>query len=313
VNKELARDLIAAGVHFGHGVSRWNPKMKPYIFGKRSKIHIIDIKQTIRGMLIANKLITDVVSSGKDVVFVGTKRQAQNAVVKASEICEMHCVSERWLGGMLTNFQTVRSRLKRLEELEAMEKSGKLAAESKKQESRLKREMRKIQTNLGGVRKMSKLPGLVVVVDAKKEHLALREAKKLGIATIAVIDTDSDPDECDVAIPANDDSIKALDIILTTLGTTAATAKSLVRAAGDAGVAPRGGKSKRQALASADGGVKPAPRAIAEKPAPAPAVKPAEAPVAPVEKPAEAPAAPVAPAEVPAEAPAEKTEEKPAE
>ena len=244
MSKELARDLIGAGVHFGHAVSRWNPKMEPYIFGKRGMIHIIDVKETLKGLLIAKKLLADVVSSGKDVAFVGTKRQAQKAVTEAAEKCAMHSVSERWLGGMLTNFRTVRSRLQRLEELEKMEADGKLAAESKKQESRMKREMRKIKTNLGGVRKMNKLPGAIVVVDVKKELTALREAKKLGIVSIGIIDTDSNPDNVDVAIPANDDSIKAIDIILNELVQAVALGKTIVRPT-DVTAGPARGRSRR--------------------------------------------------------------------
>ncbi|NOR67389.1 MAG: 30S ribosomal protein S2, partial [Woeseiaceae bacterium] len=167
VAKELARKLINAGVHFGHGVSRWNPKMAPFIFAKRGNIHIIDVKSTLRGLLIAKKLIVEVVSSGKDVVFVGTKRQAQKAVEAVAAKCGMHYISQRWLGGMLTNFRTIRSRLQRLEQLEAMAEDGTLDSESKKQASRLKREMRKIRANLQGVRAMSRLPGAVIVVDAK--------------------------------------------------------------------------------------------------------------------------------------------------
>ncbi len=207
--KQLARELINAGVHFGHGVSRWNPKMAPFIFAKRGNIHVIDVKETLKGILIAKKLLAEIVSSGSDVVFVGTKRQAQKAVEAAANRCGMHFVSERWLGGMLTNFRTIRSRLQRLEQLEAMEQDGTMESESKKQASRFKREMRKIRTNLDGVRKMTRLPGAVVVVDARKEYLALREARKLNIPTVGVLDTDSDPDTVDVAIPANDDSIRA--------------------------------------------------------------------------------------------------------
>ena len=227
MNKELARELIAAGVHYGHAISRWNPKMAPYIFGKRSKIHIIQVRETLKGILIARKLLSEVVATGKDVVFVGTKRQAQKAVTGAAEKCGMHYVNERWLGGMLTNFRTVRSRLQRLEQLEAMQQSGDLEAESKKQGSRLKREMRKIATNLGGVRKLSRIPGAIVVIDAKKEYIALREARKLGIPTVAVIDTDSDPDTTDVAIPANDDSLKAVDIIMRELADAVTYGKTM--------------------------------------------------------------------------------------
>jgi len=227
VARELARELINAGVHFGHGASRWNPKMAPFIYGKRGNIHIIDVRQTLKGVLIAKKLLADVVASGQDVVFVGTKRQAQKAIQEAANRCQMHHVSERWLGGMLTNFRTVRSRLQRLEELEAMAQDGSLERESKKHASRLKREMRKIRTNLDGVRKMTRLPGLVVAVDGKKEYLVLREAKKLGIPTVGVLDTDSDPDAVDVVIPANDDSIRAIELILNELSEAVAVGKTL--------------------------------------------------------------------------------------
>lgn len=249
--KELARKLINAGVHFGHGVSRWDPKMAPFIFAKRGNIHIIDVKKTLTGLLIAKKLLAEVVSSGKDVVFVGTKRQAQKAVESNAEKCGMHFVSQRWLGGMLTNFRTIRSRLQRLEQLEAMVEDGTLDSESKKQASRLKREMRKIKANLQGVRKMSRLPGAVVVVDAKKEYLALREAKKLDIATIGLLDTDSDPDTVDVAIPANDDSIRAVDLILNELADAVAIGKTMTAVRQEAPQRPKRVRPKRQALARA--------------------------------------------------------------
>jgi len=229
--------------------------MAPYIFAKRGTIHIIDVKKTLMGILVAKKLLAEIVSSGSDVVFVGTKRQAQKAVEAAAERCGMHYVSERWLGGMLTNFRTIRSRLQRLEQLEAMEQDGTLEAESKKQASRLKREMRKIRTNLDGVRKMSRLPGAIVVVDAKKEYLALREAAKLGIPTAGVLDTDSDPDTVDVAIPANDDSIRAVEIILNELADAVAIGKTMVSARQqEAEPRPRRARaSRRPTLARADG------------------------------------------------------------
>ncbi len=249
--KELVRELINAGVHFGHGASRWNPKMAPFIFAKRGKIHIIDVKKTLEGILIAKQLIAEIVSSGKDVVFVGTKRQAQKPVEAVAERCGMHYVSQRWLGGMLTNFRTVRSRLQRLQELENMQKDGTLQAESKKQASRLKREMRKIKANLEGVRNMARLPGVVVVVDAKKEHLALCEAKKLGIATVGLIDTDSDPNTIDVAIPANDDSIRAIDLILGELADAVAIGKTMVSAKQEPRQRPKRVRSRRPALAQA--------------------------------------------------------------
>jgi len=252
VAKELTRDLINAGTHFGHGVSRWNPKMEPYIFTKRGKIHIIDIKKTLKGLLIAKRLLVDVISSGKDVVFVGTKRQAQKAVETVADKCGMHYVSERWLGGMLTNFRTVRSRLQRLEQLEAMQENGILENESKKQASRLKREMRKIASNLTGIRKMSRLPGAVVVVDVRKEYLALAEAKKLDIPTIGIIDTNSDPDTVDVAIPANDDSIRAISLLLNELADAVAIGKTMVSARAEPKQRPKRVRSKRAVMGRAD-------------------------------------------------------------
>ena len=254
MNKELARELISAGVHFGHAVSRWNPKMAPYIFGKRGMIHIINVKETLKGMVVSKKLLSNIVSSGRDVVFVGTKRQAKKGVQNAAEKCGMHYVSERWLGGSLTNFRTIRSRLQRLEELEDMDNTGKIEAQSKKQGSRLKRELRKIKTNLDGVRKMSRIPGAMVVVDAKKEHIALREARKMGIPTIAIADTDADPDTVDVIIPANDDSIKAIEILLDQLAAAIAEGKTMVRREESAAAPARPARGRsRRVLASASG------------------------------------------------------------
>jgi len=262
VAKQLARELVNAGVHFGHGVSRWNPKMAPFIFARRGNIHIIDVKKTLKGLLIAKKLLAEIVSTGNDVIFVGTKRQAQKAVETVAKKCGMHYISERWLGGMLTNFRTIRSRLQRLEQLEAMQQDGTLEGESKKLASRLKREMRKIKINLDGVRQMTRLPGAVVVIDAKKEHLALREAKKLGIPTVGILDTDSDPDTVDVAIAANDDSIRAIELILNELADAVAIGKTMVSTRTDATARPKRAHSKRPALARADEGESEAVAAV---------------------------------------------------
>jgi small subunit ribosomal protein S2 len=250
VAKNLAQKLINAGVHFGHGVSRWNPKMALFIFAKRGNIHIINVKKTLKGLLIAKKLLVEVVSSGKDVVFVGTKRQAQKAVESAAERCGMHYVSQRWLGGMLTNFRTIRSRLQRLQQLEAMQEDGTLDSQSKKQASRLKREMRKIAANLQGIRNMSRLPGVVVIVDVKKEYLALREARKLEIVTIGILDTDSDPEAVDVAIPANDDSIRAIELILNELTDAVSIGKTMISVRQEP-QRPRRVRSRRSAPAHA--------------------------------------------------------------
>lgn len=274
MDKQIARELINAGAHFGHGVSRWDPKMAPFIFAKRGNIHIIDVKKTLKGILIARKLLADVVSSGKDVIFVGTKRQAQKAVEAAANKCGMHYVSQRWLGGTLTNFRTIRSRLQRLQQLEAMQQDGTLETESKKQASRLKREMRKIKANLDGIRNMSRLPGAVVAVDAKKEYIALREAKKLGIATVGLIDTDSDPDTVDVAIPVNDDSIRAIDLIFNELADAVAIGKTMISARAEPAQRARRTRSRRPTLVRANEDKSETAAVGAE---PAKTVQPAEA------------------------------------
>jgi len=214
---ELVKNLIDAGVHFGHRSSRWNPKMQPYIFGKRNLIHIIDIRETVKGILRAKKFMADVVARNQDVLFVGTKRQARNAVQFNAQRTNMHYVSERWLGGTLTNFRTIRSRLARLEELEAIEAAGMEQAYSKKMVSTLTRELRKIKRNLEGIRKMTKLPGALVLIDIKREHIAAKEARKLQIPVVGIIDTDSDPDMIDIPIPANDDAMRAIELIVGSL------------------------------------------------------------------------------------------------
>ncbi len=240
------KDLIEAGVHFGHRASRWNPKMRPYIYGKRNLIHIIDLRETVRGLLRAHRYLARVASNHNSfVLFVGTKRQAKEAVEREAMRCGMPYVSERWLGGTLTNHRTIRDRLKRLEELEALwlpsgekgkidvvaymktmlNETGKLdptkappAAEihrySKKMISQLNRELQKIQRNLQGVRTMVRLPDAIVVVDPKREHIAVKEAQRMSLTTVALIDTDSDPDEVDLPIPGNDDSIRSIELML---------------------------------------------------------------------------------------------------
>ncbi len=211
---ELVKSLVDAGVHFGHRVSRWNPKMEPYIHGKRNMIHIIDVRETVKGLLRAKRLLQNLVAGGKDVLFVGTKRQARHAVEEESKRCGMHHVSERWLGGTLTNFRTIRQRLNRLEELEKLWATGQIETYSKKMKSTLQREMDKIKTNLEGIRKMERMPGVMFIIDTRREHIAVKEARKLGVPTIALIDTDSDPDLIDLPIPGNDDAMRAIEIIL---------------------------------------------------------------------------------------------------
>jgi small subunit ribosomal protein S2 len=211
---ELVEKLIEAGAHFGHRVSRWNPKMEPYIYGRKNLIHIIDIRETLRGMLRAKKYLNQVATQGSLVLFVGTKRQASEVIQREALRCGMPFVSERWLGGALTNFRTVRDRMKRLDELEVIMNSEKINEYSKKMQSSLNREYRKIYRNLNGLRILNRLPECLVIVDPKKEKNAVREAKALGITTVALIDTDCDPTEIDLPIPGNDDGIRSIDLIM---------------------------------------------------------------------------------------------------
>lgn len=222
----LVNELIEAGIHFGQRRSNWNPAMRPYIFATRNQIHIIDIKETIKGLLLARKLIQKVASEGKDVVFCGTKRQAQAAIEKHCTDVSQPYVTERWLGGTLTNFRTIRERLKRLEELDALIETGEIKSYSKKMESQLMREQKKIHRNLNGIRKMGNLPGAMVVVDVNRERNALHEARNLGIPTICLIDTDGDPTLADIPIPGNDDSMRSIDVVVRELCAAAAEGKS---------------------------------------------------------------------------------------
>lgn len=213
----LVKDLIEAGVHFGHRASRWNPKMRPYIYARRNLIHIIDVRETIRGLLRARRYLQKVAAQGSLILLVGTKRQASDVIEQQGVRCGMPFVSDRWLGGTLTNFRTIRSRLTRLEELEALRSSDELATYSKKMQSSLNREYRKMFRNLNGIRSMNRLPECLVVVDPRKEKNAIGEARKLGITTVALIDTDCDPDEVDLPIPGNDDSIRSIEMLVTLL------------------------------------------------------------------------------------------------
>jgi small subunit ribosomal protein S2 len=248
----LVQDLIEAGIHFGQRRSAWNPKMSPFIFGERNKIHIIDIRQTIKGLLLAKKFVQNVVADGKDVCFVGTKRQAKAAVEQYAIDTSMPYVIERWLGGTLTNFRTIRERLKRLEELEKLVDSGEIETYSKKMKSQLLREKRKITRNLQGIRNMTSLPGALVVIDVNRETNSLREAHSLGIPTICLIDTDGDPDLVDIPIPGNDDSMRSIEVIIRELCDAVtkgkAAAASAQKAAGGGGES--GGDSRRRSSRS---------------------------------------------------------------
>ncbi|MCH2136649.1 MAG: 30S ribosomal protein S2 [Phycisphaerales bacterium] len=219
MSETLVQDLLDAGIHFGQRRSGWNPRMKPYIWGQRNRIHIIDIRETVKGLLTASRFIQRTVAEGRDVCFIGTKRQAKGAIEQHSTDVGMPWVVERWLGGTLTNFRTIRERLKRLEELETLVESGEIESYSKKRASQLQREKRKITRNLAGIRNMNKLPGALVVIDTVREMNALREAKTLGIPTIGLVDTDGDPTIVDIPIPGNDDSMRSIDVVIRFLTT----------------------------------------------------------------------------------------------
>ena len=205
--------LLDAGSHFGHQTRRWNPKMKPYIFGSRGDIYIIDLKQTLIGLDQAYTFVSELAKKGGTVLFVGTKKQAQEAVADAANRCGMPYVNARWLGGMLTNFVTIRSRINRMEELEAMVEDGRMAVLPKKEQAVLGKELTKLQTNLGGARDMKGLPQALFVIDTKREENAIKEAQRLNIPVVALIDTNSDPDEVEYGIPCNDDAISAVTLM----------------------------------------------------------------------------------------------------
>lgn len=213
MSNTLVTELVEAGVHFGHRASRWNPKMAAYIYARKNLIHIIDIRETVRGLLRAKKYLGDVAAGGSLILFVGTKRQASGTIEREALRCGMPFVNERWLGGALTNFRTIRNRLARLEELERLRTSDELSTYSKKMQSALNREYRKMYRNLNGLRTMNRLPECLIIIDPKKERNAIREARKLGITTVALIDTDCDPDLVDLPIPGNDDGIRSIELI----------------------------------------------------------------------------------------------------
>ncbi|MBI3265387.1 MAG: 30S ribosomal protein S2 [Acidobacteria bacterium] len=204
------KDLLEAGVHFGHQTKRWNPKMKEYIFGERSGIYIIDLGKTAKLFRDAEEFVTGLAADGGTVLFVGTKRQAQDAVAEEAQRCGMYFVNQRWLGGLLTNFATIQRSLGRLRDLEAMSTDGRYETITKKEVARVEKEKRKLQKNLEGIRNMSRLPDALFVVDTRKEKIAVDEARKLKIPVIGVVDTNCDPDDVDFVIPGNDDALRAI-------------------------------------------------------------------------------------------------------
>ena len=205
--------LLEAGVHFGHQTRRWNPKMAPYIYTERNGIYIIDLQKTVRKIDEAYAFVRDTAMQGKTILFVGTKKQAQESIESEAKRCNMYYVNNRWLGGMLTNFRTIQTRIRRLNDIDKMEQSGQFDLLPKKEVIQLKAEREKLEQNIGGIREMKKLPGALFVVDPRKEHIAVTEARILNIPIVAIVDTNCDPDEIDYVIPGNDDAIRAVKLI----------------------------------------------------------------------------------------------------
>jgi len=204
------KELLEAGVHFGHQTKRWNPKMKEYIFGERNGIYIIDLQKTLKMFKEASKFVQDLAAEGKLVLFVGTKRQAQDAIAEEAQRCSMFYVNQRWLGGLLTNWVTVQKSVKRLKELDEMATDGRYELLPKKEVIKLERERKHLQANLAGIKELNRLPDAIFVIDSNKEQIAVRESRKLGIPVVAVVDTNCDPSEVDYVIPGNDDALRAI-------------------------------------------------------------------------------------------------------
>jgi small subunit ribosomal protein S2 len=222
------KELLEAGVHFGHQTKRWNPKMKEYIFGERNGIYIIDLQKTLKMFKEASKFVQDLANDGRIVLFVGTKRQAQDAIAEEAQRCGMFYINQRWLGGLLTNWVTVQKSVKRLKELDEMATDGRYELLPKKEVIKLERERKHLQANLAGIKNMSRLPDAVFVIDSNKEQIAVREARKLGIPVVAVVDTNCDPSEVDYVIPGNDDALRAIRLFTSKISESIAEGAQLM-------------------------------------------------------------------------------------
>jgi small subunit ribosomal protein S2 len=222
------KELLEAGVHFGHQTRRWNPKMKEYIFGERNGIHIVDLQKTLKMFREAAKYVSEMAALGKTVLFVGTKRQAQEAVAEEAQRCKMFFVNHRWLGGTLTNWATLQKSIKRLKELTAMSEDGRMAQLSKKEAARLDREKKHLHHNLAGVEHMSAQPDLMFVIDSNAEEIAVREARRMGVPVVAIVDTNSDPDVVDWVIPGNDDALRAIRLFTSKISDAVIEGRSLL-------------------------------------------------------------------------------------
>jgi small subunit ribosomal protein S2 len=328
------KDLLDAGLHFGHQTKRWNPKMKRYIFDKRNGIHIIDLTQTLASLDEAMQFVEDIATSGKSVLFVGTKKQAQSVVKDASTDAGQHYVVHRWLGGTLTNNTTIRRSVRRMRELEEMEKEDQFASPPKKEAASMRRELEKLRRNLSGIANMTELPGAMVVIDINREAIAVNEAKRLNIPVVAIVDTNCDPDPVDYLIPGNDDAIRAIKLISDALGMRVRkgareyerVAAEIARKKEEAAKAEAEARKQREAAIKAARDLKAkedAARAEAEAEAKAKAAEKAKAAAeekpeakpeeTAEEKPAEKAEAPAAAEEVKEEAPTAEAEAAPAE
>jgi small subunit ribosomal protein S2 len=248
------KQLLEAGVHFGHQTRRWNPKMRRYIFGERNGIYIIDLNKTLAQIDVAYSYVRDMVAGGGQVLFVGTKKQTQDPIAQFAHQCGMPYVNERWLGGMLTNFQTIAGRVRKLTELEASRDNGDFAAMPKKEALILSRELEKLQRNLGGIRTMQRLPDAIFVIDTKKEYIAVTEANKLHLPVIAVVDTNCDPDVIDYVIPGNDDAIRSGNLMCRVMADAVNEGRFMSARRAELGVAgPPPSRTEPQRMASAAG------------------------------------------------------------
>ncbi len=228
------KELLEAGVHFGHQVKRWNPKMKKYIFGERNGIYIIDLQKTLKGLEEACRFVRETAAGGAPILFVGTKKQAQDAIQEEAQRAGAFHVNQRWLGGMLTNFSTIRKSIERLKAIEKMKEAGTYEALSKKEVAGLEKERLKLEKNLSGIKEMTELPGTVFVIDPKKEKIAIAEARKLSVPIVAVVDTNCDPDEVDYVIPGNDDAIRAIKLIASKMADSVLEGRAAVAKAAEA-------------------------------------------------------------------------------
>ncbi|HEX6503413.1 MAG TPA: 30S ribosomal protein S2 [Terriglobales bacterium] len=245
------KELLEAGVHFGHQTKRWNPKMKEYIFGERNGIYIIDLQKTLKMFKEASKFVTDLAAGGKTILFVGTKRQAQDAIAEEAQRCSMFYVNQRWLGGLLTNWVTVQKSVKRLKELDEMATDGRYELLPKKEVIKLERERKHLQANLAGIKELTRLPDAIFVIDSNKEQIAVREARKLGIPVVAVVDTNCDPSEVDYVIPGNDDALRAIRLFASKIADSAVEGVQLAKDVQTQELATAAGMAQQAEAASA--------------------------------------------------------------